>query len=84
MTTLLNQVSESLKCPITREYFKEPVTTNTGQTYEKKAILEWLKKNKTDPLTRELITNLSPNVILKYISELIQRKKKKKSKNMKN
>jgi len=40
-------------CPITNCYMDNPVLTPSGQYYEKNAILKWLEKNKTDPITRE-------------------------------
>ena len=50
-------------CPITQEIMIEPVMDHEGNTYEKKAILEWLKINKTSPVTRNIITKqeLIPN-----------------------
>ena len=42
---------------------KDPVITPYGTTYERSAILNWLKKHNTDPLTKKklskdmLITN---------------------------
>ncbi|KAJ8762191.1 hypothetical protein K2173_007346 [Erythroxylum novogranatense] len=41
-------------CPITSQLFNDPVTLETGQTYERKAIQEWLKRgNTTCPITRQ-------------------------------
>ncbi|XP_020097769.1 putative E3 ubiquitin-protein ligase LIN-1 [Ananas comosus] len=41
-------------CPITSQLFNDPVTLETGQTYERKAILEWLERgNSTCPITRQ-------------------------------
>ncbi|XP_060962901.1 putative E3 ubiquitin-protein ligase LIN-1 isoform X1 [Cannabis sativa] len=41
-------------CPITGQIFCDPVTLETGQTYERKAIQEWLKRgNTTCPITRQ-------------------------------
>lgn len=42
-----------LVCPITRELFRCPVTAEDGKVYERAAILEWLKRNPTSPLTRQ-------------------------------
>ncbi|KAL0912612.1 hypothetical protein M5K25_018596 [Dendrobium thyrsiflorum] len=50
-------------CPITGHLFNDPVTLETGQTYERKAIQEWLKRgNTTCPITRQ---SLSSNVLPK-------------------
>ena len=43
-------------CPITQEYMTNPVITPSGNYYEKSAIIDWIEKNKTDPLTREPLT----------------------------
>ena len=43
-------------CPIKLEYMKHPVLTPSGNYYEKSAIIEWIKKNQTDPMTREKLT----------------------------
>ena len=43
-------------CPITQEYMEHPVLCPSGNYYEKSAIIEWIKKNNTDPLSREKLT----------------------------
>jgi len=50
-------------CPLTLEIMKDPVIDIYGNTYEKSAIVEWLRKNNTSPLTRGLlnINQLIPN-----------------------
>jgi len=45
-------------CPITQEVMKEPVIDREGNTYEKSAILEWLKSTNTSPVTRNIISSL--------------------------
>lgn len=41
-------------CPITSNIFDDPVTLETGQTYERRAILEWMDRgNSTCPITRQ-------------------------------
>lgn len=41
-------------CPITSHLFDDPVTLETGQTYERRAIKEWLARgNSTCPITRQ-------------------------------
>ncbi|XP_022937096.1 putative E3 ubiquitin-protein ligase LIN-1 isoform X1 [Cucurbita moschata] len=58
-------------CPITGQIFSEPVTLETGQTYERKAIQEWLKRgNTTCPITRQpLSSTVMPkmNYVLKRL-----------------
>ena len=54
---------ESFVCPINQTLMEDPVITPYGTTYERSAILNWLKKHDTDPLTKKrlskemLITN---------------------------
>ncbi|KAJ0989244.1 hypothetical protein J5N97_007600 [Dioscorea zingiberensis] len=58
-------------CPITSNVFDDPVTLETGQTYERKAIQEWLERgNSTCPITRQnLQINQLPktNYVLKRL-----------------
>ncbi|KAL9318046.1 hypothetical protein ACSQ67_014563 [Phaseolus vulgaris] len=58
-------------CPITGQIFCDPVTLETGQTYERKAIQEWLRTgNTTCPITRQpLSANILPktNYVLKRL-----------------
>ena len=43
-------------CPINLEYMKHPMLTPSGNYYEKSAIIDWINKNHTDPMTRENLT----------------------------
>ena len=43
-------------CPIKLEYMKHPVLAPSGYYYEKSAIIDWIKKHQTDPMTREKLT----------------------------
>lgn len=58
-------------CPITGQIFNDPVTLETGQTYERKAIQEWMSRgNTTCPITRQpLSAALLPktNYVLKRL-----------------
>ena len=47
---------ESFVCPINQTLMEDPVITPYGTTYERSAILNWLKKSKTDPLTKKKLT----------------------------
>ena len=46
---------------------EEPVITPYGTTYEKSAIIDWIKKNKTDFKTKQILKEemLVTNYILK-------------------
>jgi len=58
-------------CPITCEVMKDPVVAQDGFSYERTAIIEWLKKSNTSPLSRIAlnIENLIPNRSLKTLIE---------------
>ena len=48
---IMNQIlaEEDFICPITQQYFKNPVICSDGQHYERSAIEEWFKNNNTSP-----------------------------------
>lgn len=55
-------------CPISFDYFKEPVVANDGYTYEKSEIKMWLKKNNISPITGNKINSvLVPNNVIKTL-----------------
>jgi serine/threonine protein kinase len=62
---------DACKCPITDEIFEDPVVGDDGHTYERKAIIDWLTKNQTSPMTREPmdINSLRTNYIVKKMIE---------------
>ena len=48
--------SESFICPITCQLIKEPATTVHGQLFEYTAILEWVERKGTCPVTNQPLT----------------------------
>ncbi|KAL6010320.1 hypothetical protein ACLOJK_000751 [Asimina triloba] len=62
---------KDFSCPITGQLFNDPVTLETGQTYERKAIQEWLKTgNTTCPITRQPLSSTAlpkTNYVLKRL-----------------
>ncbi|KAL3535729.1 hypothetical protein ACH5RR_004190 [Cinchona calisaya] len=58
-------------CPITTHIFDDPVTLETGQTYERKAIQEWIDRgNSTCPITRQKLQSTvlpKTNYVLKRL-----------------
>ena len=48
---ILNKILNEIICPITQEGIKEPITDIYGHTYEKEALIQWLKQKKRSPLT---------------------------------
>jgi SUMO ligase MMS21 Smc5/6 complex component len=65
----------ALRCPITHELFIEPVIGSDCHTYERTAILDWLKRKEISPMTCEpmSINSLRSNLVMKnIIEELLQ------------
>ncbi|KAF3779885.1 U-box domain-containing protein 19 [Nymphaea thermarum] len=63
---------EDFRCPISLELMSDPVTLETGQTYDRASILEWFKAgNFTCPKTGKKIgtSNLIPNIVLRSLIE---------------
>eukprot|EP00906_Rhabdomonas_costata_P005557 RCo008312 len=60
-------VPESFLCPLTHAVFQDPVTAPSGNTYERVAIVEWIRSKGTDPMTRAPLTEaqLVPNLVVK-------------------
>ncbi|KAJ9538533.1 hypothetical protein OSB04_031266 [Centaurea solstitialis] len=58
-------------CPITTLIFSDPVTLETGQTYERKAIQKWIERgNSTCPITHQKLHNVQlpkTNYVLKRL-----------------
>lgn len=60
---------ETFYCPITQQLYFDPWITQSGHTYEKEALDTLIHTQKTDPITREPITSMSPNIILRGLIE---------------
>ena len=70
-------------CPITHEVMNDPWVDNSGISYEKTAILQWLNRgNNTSPVSRQplQISDLRPNLALKAIIEKLINKRVGESK----
>jgi TPR repeat protein len=72
LTGYKRETSDGLSCPITHCLMVEPVVAPDGNTYERSAILEWMKIRKTSPLNPSLLlspTNLVRNRNLESVIE---------------
>ncbi|KAL2503974.1 BRCA1-A complex subunit BRE [Abeliophyllum distichum] len=71
MLTPQSRPPKDFVCPITGQIFNDPVTLETGQTYERKAIQEWMNRgNTTCPITRQPLSAASlpkTNYVLKRL-----------------
>jgi hypothetical protein len=56
-----------LLCPITQELFVDPVVIESGHTFERAAIAQWLAQNPTCPKTRQRVSAdaLTPNFAIR-------------------
>jgi serine/threonine protein kinase len=70
------------ECPITCERFVDPVLADDGYTYEREAIVQWLRINNTSPITRQpmSVDTLRPNFIVKQLLELESRVERQQNK----
>jgi hypothetical protein len=75
-------VPDEFLCPITLLLMNDPVIGSDGQTYERSAIMQWLRTNRQSPLTRQPMTldSLKPNYALKsaiarYKTQVLPKKK---------
>ncbi|GJN38209.1 hypothetical protein PR202_gb27231 [Eleusine coracana subsp. coracana] len=71
-TPVLVSTPKDFVCPITSQVFEDPVTLETGQTYERRAIQEWLHRgNATCPITRQRLLHAgqlpNTNYVLKRL-----------------
>ncbi|KAH7664559.1 Zinc finger RING/FYVE/PHD-type protein [Dioscorea alata] len=58
--SVFSGIPNDFVCPLTGHLFKDPVTLETGQTFEKAAIKEWFKQGKkTCPVTGRGLKSLS-------------------------
>lgn len=53
-TVFLEDDVRLLKCPLTNEFLVDPVVAPNGETYERKAIIDYFKKNKKLPSPPEI------------------------------
>lgn len=66
---------EAFMCPLTRQVMHDPVTIETGQTFEREAILKWFRecrdtgRKPTCPLTQTELraTDITPSIALRNV-----------------
>ena len=62
----MTEFNENYYCPITQELFVDPVIDRDGNTFERAAIVEWIRVRGTSPITRNALSveDLAPNRVL--------------------
>lgn len=66
----LDRFQELVTCPLTREVMTDPVVlVETGITYERSAITQWLSHEDTCPMTKQLLASrqLIPNTLARHL-----------------
>ncbi|CAN6279485.1 unnamed protein product [Urochloa humidicola] len=66
---------DAFMCPLTKQVMHDPVTIETGQTFEREAILKWFRecrdsgRKPTCPLTQKELrtTDMSPSIALRNV-----------------
>jgi hypothetical protein len=63
----LENVKEAFKCPITQVTMVDPVVTNIGHSFEKEALIKWVERHGTNPLTNGPLSkrHIYPNFALR-------------------
>ncbi|CAD7703404.1 unnamed protein product [Ostreobium quekettii] len=52
------KIADLFVCPITHEIMEDPVMAADGYTYERKAIMQWLKAHRRSPMTNEAMVEI--------------------------
>lgn len=71
----LQGIREAGRCPILQGMMRDPVVASDGQTYDRQAIVPWLRQHRTSPMTRDpLQQRLYPNrfaaAVLQQLGEI--------------
>ena len=76
-----NLLETNFVCPITLQLFENPVIAADGQTYERDAIVQWIARVGTSPITREPLDSntLRPNRIIKNLIDELKKRNKNAS-----
>lgn len=69
----VQRIRENMLCPITLEQLANPVITADGQSYEEKAIADWLVLHDTSPTTGRILPHkdVIPNYQLKALIDAL-------------
>ena len=67
----MTNIPDRLVCDITVKLFNYPVHTRYGDIFERSAIEEWINRNGTCPMTRNVLTinDLGPSLLMRQLVE---------------
>ena len=74
-----SEAHSEMVCPLTKQLFVDPVITTFGHSYERKALLEYVREHGSiDPVAQKPIdtSQLTPNVTLKKLMETLRQAQK--------
>ncbi|PIA53158.1 hypothetical protein AQUCO_00900038v1 [Aquilegia coerulea] len=81
--SFFSNIPKDFICPLTGELFEDPVTLETGQTFERMAIKEWFDKGKiTCPITGKALESLGLPVINFVLKRVIDSWKSEHCRNL--
>lgn len=68
-------VPHAFMCPLSLDWFTDPVVAPSGHTYERGEIIEWIQRRGSDPLTRQplIVSQLYPNTALLEAQDFYRR-----------
>jgi hypothetical protein len=62
------QPPKEYECPITKDLMTDPVVLTDGFSYERKAIVEWMKSKVVSPMTGITVSDsIVPNTVLRVL-----------------
>jgi WD40 repeat protein len=61
---------DAYKCPLTHNYYVDPVVAADGYVYERDVIERWLKNNNTSPMTKEVMKHTQISECFEFNNEL--------------
>lgn len=68
----LRSIREELRCPVLHGLCEDPVVGSDGKTYERQAIMSWLREHGTSPFTRDpMQKRVYPNRFAAYVLEIL-------------
>ncbi|CAF0813756.1 unnamed protein product [Rotaria sordida] len=72
--SVTEQFMKAFKCPLTGKFFVDPVIASDNHTYERSAILDWVKLHHSSPTTgKPMDATVQDNIAIKKVLQTIPR-----------